>query len=92
MKCSRCVSVLLTVVFASKNLRRNVVGCSTEGARGVTRSDSLLRKEKRSRRRRMKGEGKDEEEEGEREYRKMRKGTRKEGQREVHIIEQWFQR
>lgn len=43
----RCVSVLLTVVFSSKNLRCNVVGCSTKGTRGVTRSDSLLRKKKK---------------------------------------------
>lgn len=40
----------------------------------------------------MKGECKHEEEEGERDQRKMKKGTRKEGQREVHNIEQWFQR
>lgn len=43
----------------------------------------------------MNGECKDEEEEGEKDRereRKMRKGTRKEGQREVHNIEQWFQR
>lgn len=33
---------VLTVVFTSEDLRRNVVGCSTESTGGITWSDPLL--------------------------------------------------
>lgn len=45
--CAKCLcAVILTVILSSKNFRGNVIGSTTESACCVTRSQSLLQKQK----------------------------------------------